>query len=312
MSRYITHLIEDCRDSSENSDFTSTTGIQDREFIRYINEGQVRLHNLITQQHPHIFESERIYTLSREQETITLPDDIHIKNMVVKVEYSYNGDPENYFPLDVTSGRNRASGIEGVPDHYFVRNNKVYLIPTPNYSSSKLRVTYIRRCHQINNRLAQVALVTLAGNSISSLTVDVSTVGVDSISLERADGYFTVIDSLGNVKCNSVRFDNIDTSSGLVTINSSYSKDDSETIESGDFLVAGRSASTHIDTNLTDMCERYIEAFCIYKIFKRDSSIDSEEQLIELQALEKEIVDSYKEILHDVYYIPLINRDEIW
>lgn len=312
MSRYLLHLIEDCRDSSENSDFTSTTGIQDREFVRYINEGQLRLHNLITQQHPHIFESEKTYQLSKKQETITLPHDIHVKNMVVKVEYSYNGSADEYTPLNVTSGRNRQTDVEGIPERYFVRNNKVYLVPTPNYQNSSLRVTYVRRSHHVNKRLAQVKLVTLSGNTVSSLTVDVDTVGIDATSLERADSHFSVVDSLGNVKCSSVRFDNMDTATGVVTINSGYSKDDDETIEIGDYLVSGRSSSSHIDANLTDMCERYIEAYCIYKIFKRDSSVDSQEQLFELQALEVEIVDSYKEVLHDVTYIPIINRDEVW
>jgi hypothetical protein len=312
MSRYITHLIEDCRDSSENADFTSTTGIQDREFVRYLTEGQKRLHNLITQQHAHVFEKEKIYSLSQNQETVSLPDDIHAVNMVAKVEYSYNGDADEYSPLDVTSSRNRQTDVEGVPEYFFVRNNKVYLVPTPNHPNAKLRVTYIRRSHQLGKRMAQVSSITLSDNSISSMSVDVSTVGVDATSLERADGYFTVVDSQGNIKCDSVRFDSIDTTTGAITINSGYEKEDSETIAVGDWLIAGRSASSHIDANLTDMAERYIEAFCIYKIFKRDSSVDSQEQLTELQALEQEIVDSYKEIVHDIYRIPQINSDEVW
>lgn len=311
MSRYITHLIEDCRDSSENTDFTNTTGIQDREFIRYLNEGQLRLHNLITQQHAHVFEKEVTYDVTREQETISLPDDIHAVNMVSKVEYSYNGNDDEYYPLNVTSARNRQSGREGAPEFFFVRNNKVYLVPTPNQNSSKVRITYIRKSHKLGKRLGQISSVSVSSNTISSMTLNVTSVGVDATELERANEYFTVVDSLGNIKCNSVRFDDIDTSTGEVTINSGYSKETTETLASGDWIIAGRSASSHMDVNLTDMAERYVEAFCIYKIFKRDSSVDSQEQLIELQALEKEIIDSYKEIIHDVYTIPIIN-DEVY
>ena len=310
MSRYILHLIEDARDSSENDDFTSETGIQDREFIRYLNEGQQRLHNKITQQHPRVFEKDTTYTLSRSQETVTLPDDIHVKNMVTQVEYSYNGSEENFYVLNATSMRNRQSGVEGSPSHYFVRNNKVFITPTPNDSSASLRVSYVRRCNNLGKRLAQVDTVTLATDTITALSVDVSSVGVDSTSLERADEYFTVVDSQGNIKMNDVKFDSIDTSTGVVTINSSFTFDSGETITAGDWLIANRSGTSHIDTNLTDMAERYIEQFCIYKILKRDSSVDSQEALTELGLLEEEIVDSYKEIPNDVTSIPEINEDK--
>lgn len=310
MSRYILHLIEDARDSSENDDFTTSTGIQDREFVRYLNEGQQRLHNKIVQQHPRVFEQDTTYTLSRSQETVTLPIDIHIKNMVTQVEYSYNGNEDEYCVLNPTSSRNRQSGVEGTPSHYFVRNNKVFITPTPNDSSPSLRVSYVRRCNQLGKRMAQVDAVTLGTSDITSLTVDVASVGVDATSLERADEYFTVVDSQGNIRMNNVKFDSIDTSTGIVTVDSSFTFDSGETISSGDWIIAGRSASSHIDTNLTDMSERYIEQFCIYKILKRDSSNDSSEAGEEMVALESEIIESYTEIPNDVTEIPDINNDD--
>jgi hypothetical protein len=230
--------------------------------------------------------------------------------MVTQVEYSYNGSEENFYVLNATSMRNRQSGVEGSPSHYFVRNNKVFITPTPNDSSASLRVSYVRRCNNLGKRLAQVDTVTLATDTITALSVDVSSVGVDSTSLERADEYFTVVDSQGNIKMNDVKFDSIDTSTGVVTINSSFTFDSGETITAGDWLIANRSGTSHIDTNLTDMAERYIEQFCIYKILKRDSSVDSQEALTELGLLEEEIVDSYKEIPNDVTSIPEINEDK--
>lgn len=312
MSRYIEHLIEDARDSSENTDFSTTTGIQDREFIRYLNEGQQRLHNLIVQQHPRVFEQDVEYQISKGQETITLPEDIHVKNMVTMVEYSYNGDEDEYCVLAPTSPRNRQSGIEGVPTHYFVRNNKVFITPTSDNIGGKLRVSYIRRVKKLNRRLASVSNAVLGTNTITSLTVNVISDSVDVETLARANEYFTVVDSQGNIKMNNVRFSEINTSTGEVTIDPSFTFQPGETIDSTDYLVAGRDSSTHIDFNLTDMSERYIEAFCIFKIFKRDSSIDAAEVETELSALEDEIVSAYTEIPNDVIEIPIINNDESW
>jgi hypothetical protein len=232
--------------------------------------------------------------------------------MVTLVEYSSTGDEEDYYPLRNTSHRNRMSGIKGSPSNYFAKTNNVYLVPTPNDTTGKVRVTYIRRAHQLGKRMAQVDTVALATSTITSMTVDVSSVGVDATSLARADEYFTVVDSQGAIKMNSVKFDSIDTSTGVVTIDSSFTFESGETITSGDWLIAGRSASSHIDAYLTDMAERYIEQFCIYKILKRDSSMDSAEAAQELIQLETEIVDSYKELPHDITEIPLINQEEIW
>lgn len=314
MSRYILHLIEDARDSSENTEFTTTTGIQDREFIRYLNEGQIRLHNLVTQQHPRVFEKEVVYSLSKSQESVELPQDIHVKNMITMVEYSYTGKDEDYRTLKLTSQLNRSSGVEGHPCHYFVRSNKVFLIPTSISNTATLRVTYIRRAQQLGKRMAQVSSAILDNNAktITTLEVDVSSFGVDTDSLDRADSYFTVVDSTGKIKMDSVRFDDLSTATGTVTVNSSFTFKEGETIDAGDYLISGKSSSSHIDTDLTDMAERYIEGFCIYKILKRDSSVDSQEQLQELSGLEEEIVASYAEIPHDVTEIPQISDEGTW
>jgi hypothetical protein len=53
-------------------------------------------------------------------------------------------------------------------------------------------------------------------------------------------------------------------------------------------------------------------AYCAWKILKRDSSADSQEQQAELSAMEQDIIDSYKVITDDVQYVPQLNPWGDW
>ena len=52
------------------------------------------------------------------------------------------------------------------------------------------------------------------------------------------------------------------------------------------YLVGGKDTTTHSD--LPRNCERYLIAYCAWKIFKRDSSMDSGDQQAELSAMEQD------------------------
>ena len=108
-----------------------------------------------------------------------------------------------------------------------------------------------------------------------------------------------------------IEYDSIDETTGIVTLtNSSHTYISGETLTAGDFIVVGKNSSTH--SELVDFVERYLLAYCSWKILKRDSSVDYQEQQTELSQLETEIVASYADISDDIYEIPEINKDEVW
>ena len=76
------------------------------------------------------------------------------------------------------------------------------------------------------------------------------------------------------------------------------------------YIVGGKDTTTHGD--LPRSVERYLISYCAWKILKRDSSVDSSEAQLELQALIQEIVNSYAMISDDVQYIPQLTSWDDW
>ena len=62
-------------------------------------------------------------------------------------------------------------------------------------------------------------------------------------------------------------------------------------------------------SELPEIAEKYLRAYAIWKMFKRDSSDDSREQFEELMMMKASIVDSIAEQDGDVFDIPLINNE---
>lgn len=318
MSRYVSYLIDDVRESTENTDFSDTIGIKNSEFLRYLNDGQKRIQNLIVQKHPSVFLAEKTYTIVANQEAYTLPNDAFMGNKVTQVEYSYNSSGNNYFyPLRPGSLFERVRGTGGFalnrPEKYIRKSGQVLLVPPPTSNNGQLIVTYVQRLPKLDLRRGSVSSVTLdsSTNTISALTLDVSTDSVDSTELDKFTRV-SFVDEEGNIKMSNVKVTNINASTGVVTVDASFSYQTGETIESGNYIVAGDYASTHV--MLDDLVERYLIAYATFKILQRDSNLsDLSTQQQVLLAMEDEIVEAYAEISDDIIEIPeIISDDDTW
>ena len=309
-TRKIDYIIEDARESSENNDFSDTIGIQDSEFLRFINDAQLRIHSLLVQQHPSVFLSESVVNATRDQEVYTLPVNTFVGNKVAQVEYSATQSDDDYYPLRPSSLFNRDKGSEGDPTHYIRKAGTILLKPVPNSTSGKLRITYTHKLPKIDKKRASVSSVTLATNSITDLAFNVSTDSIDSTVLNK-DTRLSIVDEEGNVKMSNIKFTNIDTGTGIVTIDPAFVFEDGEIIESGDIVVSGRYSTTH--SQLDEMVERYLISYCVFQILKRESNTDVQIQQMVLTTMENEIVDSYAELTDDIVEIPnIVSFDDEW
>lgn len=310
--RRIDHLIEDIRNHTENQDFSDTIGIADSEFLRFINDAQYRIHSLITQQHPSVFLQEKVYNIVANQEEYSLPFDVHMGNKVSNVEFSPTGLVKDYYPLQVSNLKQRYSGAVGDPSKYIRKAGKLLLNPIPSNVAGKLRVTYVQSIPKVDKRRGSIATVVLdsATSSITTLTMDVSTDSVDSTALDKYTR-ISIVDMEGNIKMKNIQVDSINASTGVVTVNSSFTYDSGESIDVGDYVVAGRFSTSN--SVLDDSVERYIIAYCAMKIFHRDSNSDITQQVQELSFMEEEIVNGYADISEDLIEIPIIiSSDDEW
>lgn len=73
------------------------------------------------------------------------------------------------------------------------------------------------------------------------------------------------------------------------------------------FVTIGK--NTTIISHLDDICERYLTAYSCWKLYRKDSNVDSEDQQAELAVLEQEIIDTYAQLDEDIDQIPLISSD---
>lgn len=314
MSRYVRYLIDDVRLSTENTDFSDTIGIKDTEFLRFLNDGQRRIQNLIVQKHPQVFLTEKTVSIVGDQEAYSLPIDSFLGNKVSQVEFNPESSGTNYFyPLRPASLFQRDSGSNGDPIKYIRKSGQILLLPIPQSSVGQLRYNYVQKLPQLALRRGSVSAVTLNGtdNTITTLTLNVSTDTVDTTELDKWTRV-SIIDEEGNVKMKNIKVTDVDGATGTVTVDSSFSYDTGETIAVGNYIVEGPWSSTHV--TIDDMVERYLIAYATFKILQRDSNLtDLQVQQNVLLEMESEIIESYAEISDDIMEIPnIISEDDDW
>lgn len=311
MSRLVDHIITDIRNHTENTDFSDTIGIADSEFLRFLNDAQYRIHSLITQQHPSVFLEEKEQSVTSGVESYSLPYNVHMGNKISNIEFSPTSLAKDYYPLKRSTLKHRYNGSEGDPDYYIRKSGTVLLNPIPSSSTGKLRFTYVKSIPRLDIRRASVSSVTLDSSAltITTLFLNVSTDTIDSEVSKHTR--FCLVDAEGNIKMKNVYVDSINTTTGEVTVNSSFVYESGESIAVGDYLVAGANSSTH--SILDDSVERYLIAYCAAKIFHRDSSADMQAQGDELSSMEDDIVSGYADISDDIMEIPeIISDDDDW
>ena len=225
MSRYIRHLIDDVRESTENTDVSDTIGIKDMEFLRFLNDAQHRIQNLIIQKHPSIFLTEYTTAVVGDQESYSIPTRAFMGNKITQVEYSANTTgTDNFIPLRPGSLYERNSGAEGTPIKYIRKAGAFLLVPVPNSSTGQLRVTYTHRLPKLDLKRGSVGAVTLGTSTITTLTMDVSTDTVDSTELDKFTR-LSIVDEEGTVKMANIKYTAISAATGVVTVDSSFTFD---------------------------------------------------------------------------------------
>ena len=297
--RYVQYLINQARAQTENESFSDFEGIKDSEFLQYINDAQHHLQSLIVAQHPNIFLEEYVVSISSGQDTYTLPSDAFLSNKVNNVEYSSTGSEDDYYILEETSLKRRNSGVDGAPSKYIRMSGKIILNTTP--STGKLRITYVKRLNELDLRVAKIA-----SYSAGTITLENTTLVTDTTSLSEHD-YICIVDSDGDIKHKNVTKTSQASNGASIGIDTSTI---TGTPSANQYIVGGKDTSTHSD--LPRNVERYLIAYCAWKILKRDSSVDSAEMVQELSQMANDIVKSYSMISDDVQFVPQLNNWDDW
>ena len=306
--RRIEHLIKQGRRFTENEQIGVTDGILDMEFVEYLNNAQDSMVIGIYQTNNDLLTKELQFNGVQGQEAYDLPFDIFTDSHVVDLSWTRTGQLRDLSPLEKVGFKERFIEV-GVPDRYFLRRKQLFLNKMPDSSSQLGLLLYNPRLPRLDIRSGKVSAVVLDVPNlvITSLTLD----GAFDVLLANAlfdeTDFLTVVDRDGNIKMKAIPIDSVNTTTGVVTLDSSFVYEAGETIAVGDYVCLGAYTSTH--SELPEICERYLLEYLYKRIFFRDSSDDWQLADRDLQESKKEIIDVIGLETSDVEYPAILNSE---
>ena len=101
--------------------------------------------------------------------------------------------------------------------------------------------------------------------------------------------------------------DGIDGNTGVVTVTSGFTFQTGETISQGDYALRGKYSSTN--SQLPDVCEKYLLEYCNMRIFMRDSSTDQAEVAALMQKIENTLKSAFSEPDNDPDRVAVISAE---
>lgn len=305
--RRVDQLIADIRVRSKNEEYGTNRGVQQNEIVGYLREAQARIDNLIKQKHPNTAIKEVFIDAISNQEEYNVPADAFINSNILKVEYSITGSAKDFYVLDLRSLSQRIT-VPGNPESYIPRNGKFLLNPIPQSSVlNGIRLNYQFKTAGIDIRRGKVSssVINTGTRQVTTITL-ANDANLDATGLADAD-YICVVDRYGNFLMQDLIVSSYNSGTFVLSIDTSFIYNVGETLPNGSYITIGKFTTTH--PQLNDFCERYYVAYSTWKVLKRDSNIDSQEQQQELQLMEQEIVDSYTQLDADTDIIPMISSD---
>lgn len=302
-------LINQVREETGNQQYGPNAGISDTQIVSFFNDAISFLERGITQLHARQFTAETFIDIVAGTEKYDLPDDFLPGGGVISVEYA-NADPNGSDPqwilLNEITDLERARGLRSsVPLSYAVVGNQIWLKPVPSANKTgALRVNYIKRLSRFSTRRGKIDVATLdtGARTITALEVILNT--VTDPNEYNLNEFLSVVDADGNIKMKGIKIDgNLNTSTGAVPVRSDFVYAAGETITVNNYVVFGRSASTH-QLELDESCEPFLRAYAAWKIMRMDSNSDSRDQSAELALMRDSILLSYAKPNEGLILVP--------
>lgn len=299
---YIGTLIENIiRPKTGNTAYSvnSTTGVTEEGIsqdliVSFINDALAFIQSRIIAVYPGEFVIENIQNTVAEQEEYSIDDNIFLKNKFISVDYSRNGNLDEYYSLP-PAGLHQRDTSSGTPYQYIRRNGKILLNKIPKDTNGKLRVNYYRWLDKLDVRRG------LVSNKTTGTIVLTAGATLDAPALSDAQ-YVCVVDSLGVVQDYNIKVNSYDTVSRTINMDvGTYN------VAIGDYVVVGKYTSTHLPADKPDRLLDYCKVFAQARIHNMDSSTDEINERVEVATVLNDIVDQFTEMTEDIQDVPIID-----
>lgn len=293
-------LITEVRESSDTKDLNSVT---DFELMRYFNDAQKAVQNVIFQANSSadIFVKEYIKSLVADVQRYDLPLDIYAQNSVVSVNYLRDGKILQNLRRVAYREKETAFG-------YSLLGKKFVLTSNPSTTaSSQVLLTYNYKLPELSLRVGKIADV---DDVTKIITLDTEYLS----DFQNRCEYISIVDKIGQL------VQNVDVDGNVVSKQlylDSFNESTFEIQTDGDlsnvttdhYVVMGINSTSH--SFLPDECEPFLLSYVQRRILGKISSEDLANEgaftLEEKEALttlfEDNVKDSLYPVIQDTYFL---------
>jgi hypothetical protein len=297
-------LQRDARLQSGNKAYTPTSGVRMSEVVRYFNEGQEGIQNKILQTKSSLFTRQTSITVTPGVATYptpaTIPNVVHTGGNIIGVSYSFDGNQQNFYPLDLRSPRQEVS-VNAYPTSYFLRDGQIVLSPIPNQAGT-LRVDYQYTLPALDIRRGLIS-----AHDLSSITLTLNTTFLTETAEDLAAGlvdYISVVDKDGQIIANSIPVTGYNSSTRVISCTLT-SAQNTAIQNNTNWVVFGSWTTTN--SALPPICRRYLVHYAARLIQMRDSNSETTVTKDLLDELEAEILASTADLEEDITAVALLD-----
>lgn len=291
-------LIKEVRQSSDTADLNSIT---DFELMRYFNDAQKAIQNVVYQANSSadIFVKEYLMTLEAEKQQYPLPMDIFAQNSVVSVSLTRDG--RIFQPLKRSAYREK----DVVLGYSLLGKNVVFTSNPTNMGSREALITYNYRLPVISLRVGKISAV---DNNAKTITLEAGYLEdfqntYEFISIvDKFGNRILDTDSLGNQVQKNLYIENFNESTFVITTDGDLSN-----VDNTHYVVMGENSSSH--SFLPEECE----PFLLSHVQRRTLSKISSEDVIKESAFTAEerqdIITLFEDNVKDILYPVNTDKD---
>lgn len=312
-TRRLEEMIIDTRAQAYSEDYSLTEGWDDNVVANLFTLGLNRLYHRLTQIDNPANIEEYTADVTAGQQAYDIPRDIYMAIRIMDVRYQWGGQTFEFATLRQSDIQDRFNYPVNIPDTYCIRNGQILLSPTPNMTrSNALIVNFQKRMRSLDVRRGQLAsktdspvTITLSFSSTSAKNENME-INADS-KLDKID-YICLVDRNGEPLVTAIPVNNYNSSTKVITAESTYSFPTAElavldaAILAGDaiYVVSGIYASTH--SELDSQCETFLIEYVIARLLRLQSNTSERDEAKEreLEALD-DLVNAYRRYRPSVY-----------
>lgn len=295
----VEQLIQMSRKLTGNQSYDSSSGTGQDVFVQYLNNAKDSLISLITNFNSKFYKVESQVAVVFDQELYSYPTDVMVQG-VDTIQWSQTLS-DYRVSLEKTVTRERVTIKSGFPFAYIPFKDGVRM--NPPLQSGYLWFTYLTTVKRLQKKAGQVTVATIAGGSLTALSVDASDSFYDESEI-NSDIFICVIDKYGNVKASNIEYTSV--SAGVFTL-SPFALPTGETVDVGDYILVGQSVVNIPD--FPDICEQYLLKHMNYEAKYGDSSNWSDEYRADLQNVFGSISYLFAKKGSDITTPPIVNVD---